>query len=236
MKSNYYRIIKMLMLGTFVIPPYLLTGQDKIPDFKKGSWHTGLTMSITDVNNENIDYLLLEMPNFENAGFSINFLGGYFFADRISSGLRYNYSQREIDFVYDWNEDNSRLQSAYSKHHFIVFLRNYYPLGTNKRFSFFNETDLGIGFGNNLLRHTKSETDVSKSFSEKFTLEFGVKPGISAVLTKGFAFEVAVGLLGLTYSDTDIIREGVEEGHKRKFKFDFDVSLLTLDFGLAYYF
>ncbi len=232
---------KTINLLTLVLPillfPFMgVMGQENEAAFKKGSWHTGLTMNITDASGTNLDYLIVEMPDFGNEGFSVNFLGGYFFADDMSAGLRYNYAKRELDFMYDWNDALSHFQYAQSKHRFIAFLRNYYAIGTNKRFVFFNETDLGAGFGNSLMRHAKNERELSKSFSDEFTLELGVRPGVSVILTKGFAFEVSVGLLGLTYSNKDIIKNGIEEGNKRNFDFDFDISLLALDFGLAYYF
>ncbi len=212
-------------------------GQDQLnPLFEKGTWHTGFTMNLDNTNSENIDNFLFNVGKFENIGIGVNFSGGYFFADDISTGIKYSYLNKEVNAIYDWNEANAHYQSARSNHRMTFFLRNYYPISANKRFSFFNETDLGFGLGSSVSRHTKSEKDITKSFSEEFSLALGVKPGMVVVLTKGFAFEVSVGLLGLTYTNSNITTDEIREGRTDKFNFDFDISLLSLDFGLAYYF
>ncbi|WP_299578906.1 hypothetical protein [uncultured Sunxiuqinia sp.] len=237
-KRKYqYRLTLMLIGVSLLFQTYQVMGQDQTsPMFEKGTWHTGFTMNLNNTSSENLDNLLFNVGKFDNTGFGLNFSGGYFLADDISAGIKYSYQSKEMDAIYEWNEENARYQSAKSNHRMIFFLRNYYPISPNGRFSFFNETDLGVDLGSSVTRHTKSEKDITKSYSEEFSLALGVKPGMAVVLTRGFAFEVSVGLLGLTYTNKNVTTDGVKEGSRDKFNFDFDISLLSLDFGLAYYF
>lgn len=209
---------------------------EKVITFSKGTWHTGLTLSINNEQDDNIDALLLNIVENEKEGFEIDVLGGYFFTDDMSFGFRYSYLKRERNLVYESNGANARLQSARAKNNFTTFLRNYYPISANNRFNFFNETDLGIGFGNSNVRKTKNPDDITKTFTDEFNMNLGVRPGIAIILAKGFAFEMGIDLLGLTYTNTSIRTDGIEKGASSDFSFDFDISLLSLDFGIAYYF
>ncbi len=210
--------------------------EEKVITFSKEMWHTALTMSINDSKDENIDNILLNIVDKQNKGFEINILGGVFLKENLSVGMRYSYLKRDLDVIYKNDENESRYQYARAKHSFTPFLRNYFPISKNNQFSFFNETDVSFGFGNTNSRHTKSANDITKTFSDEFNVSIGVKPGLAVILTKGFAFEISVDLLGLTYANSDVIKDGVRQGNSSDFKFDFDISLLSLDFGLAYYF
>ncbi len=210
--------------------------QEKVVSFSKGTWHTGITLSVENYKDENVDDLLYNVANNNRSGFEINVLGGYFVKENMSVGMQYSYLKRERDLIYELDNTQARLQLAKSRHTITAFIRNYYPISANNRFSFFNETDLSMGFGNSNLRHTKSETDITKTFTEDYNLKLGVRPGIAVILVEGFAFEISLDLLGLTYAHEKDIKDGITEGSRSNFNFDFDISLLSLDFGLAYYF
>ncbi|RSK40271.1 hypothetical protein [Mangrovimonas spongiae] len=231
-KDVYFLLI---VLFTVILDNYA-QDQEKVITFSKGMWHTGITLSIDDSEDENIDNLLYNVIENERNGFEINVLGGYFVKEAMSVGIQYSYLKRERDLIYELDDNEARRQSALSRHTATAFLRNYFPISANNRFNFFNETDLSFGFGNSNFRHTKSDTDITKTFTDEYNLKLGVRPGISVILTKGFAFEVSLDLLGLTYSNEDVTKDGVKEGSRSDFNFDFDISLLSLDFGLAYYF
>jgi len=239
MKNNF-KTNTLVIVFFLVFNSHSLFSQDtndnKVITFSKGTWHTGLTLSINNSNDENIENILINVIDNENNGFEINMLGGYFFKDDMSAGLQYSYSHLERDLKYQNEGEQSRYQSAKSNHFFTAFIRNYFPISSSNRFNFFNQTNLGFGFGNSNIRQTKSINDITKTFTNDFNLRLGVKPSIAVILTKGFAFEIAVDLLGLTYSNSNVTKDGIIEGSSSDFKFDFDISLLSLDFGLAYYF
>lgn len=229
-KYNYLWLIFVFMCGSKIL------AQEKVIEFSKGMWHAGITMSIVDSNDENVDELIYDVIKNHKSGFEINVLGGYFIGDNMSLGLQYSYAKHERDLIYETDETEARRQRASANHTFTAFLRNYYPISSNNRFSFFNETDLSVGFGNSNSRNTKSESEITKTYTDEIDLKLGLRPGIAIILIEGFAFEVSVDLLGLTYSNDKITKDGVNEGSRSDFKFDFDISLLSLDFGLAYYF
>lgn len=216
----------------------LVFGQEveKVVDFEKGAWHVGVTMNIKNENEENVDNIILNVDVDDDDRFEFNVSGGYFVADYMSAGLKYGYLKKERDLQYNSDGEVAHYQSAKSKHVAVAFLRNYFPISANNRFSFFNETDLEFGFGNTLTRHQKSEAEITKTYADEFNVKLGLKPGVAVVLTKGFAFETAIELLGLNYTRNKITKNGVQEGYENNLNFDFDISLLALDFGLAYYF
>lgn len=232
MKKNYSFSFFLLIIffGSYI------SAQEKVIEFSKGMWHTGITLSALDADDENIDNVVYDVVKNQKNGFEANILGGYFIKDNMSVGMQYEYSKSERDLIYETDDGEGRRQVASSNHTITGFLRNYYPITANNRFSFYNETDLSVGFGNSNTRRTKSETDITKTFSDETNFELGLKPGIAVVLIKGFAFEVGVDLLGLNYTNSRITKDGVKEGKSSEFNFDFKISLLSLDFGLAYYF
>lgn len=213
-----------------------LFAQEKPFSFAQNSWHTGITLNILSEDEDDIEGLLFNIDERENTGFAINILGGYFFKENLSVGIQYNYTKKEKDLYYFNNDNASHYQLASTKHTITPFLRNYIPISNDNRFSLFNETDLGFGFGNTLVRHTKSETDITKTYTEEFDFKLGIRPGVNVIIVKGFAFEVAIDLLGLRYTSKNVLKNGINNGTQNNFKFDFDISLLSLDFGLAYYF
>ncbi|MFV0541877.1 MAG: hypothetical protein ACK5MZ_11710 [Aestuariibaculum sp.] len=211
--------------------------KEKVLSFAKGTWHTAVTLSIKDTKDDNIDNLLFKINENKTNSFEVNILGGYFFKDYMSTGMRYSYLKRERNLNYQTDSnDQVRRQYALSRHTFVGFIRNYFPISADNRFNFFNETDLGIGFGNSNLRHTKSETDITKTYTDDYNLKLGIRPGIAIVIVEGFSFEVAVDLLGLNYTHHKETANGTSQGTSSDFNFDFDISLLSLGFGLAYYF
>ncbi len=234
MKNN--NILKILVPLVFFALEGVAQDQEKVVSFSKGTWHTAVTLSIENYKDENVDDLLYNVAENNRSGLEINVLGGYFVKENMSVGMRYSYLKRDRDLTYDLDDSEARLQLASSNHTITTFLRNYYPISANNRFSFFNETDLSFGFSNSNLRHTKSETDITKTFTDGYDLKLGVRPGVSVILTEGFAFEISLDLLGLTYANQKVVKDEVSEGSRSNFNFDFDISLLSLDFGLAYYF
>ncbi|MEL4306479.1 outer membrane beta-barrel protein [Joostella sp. CR20] len=238
MKHNYNKVLFFSTLIALIGFPLLSSAQDEEPviNFSKGKWHTGITLSVNTDDDDDIENILFNISKNEQENFEINFTGGYFVKDNMSIGLQYSYLKHSQDLNYQTDDESPRYQSAKSVHTFTGFLRNYYPVTANHRLNFFNETNLGVGFGNTNTRHTKSEDDITKTFNDEFNLRLGVKPGVAVILTEGFAFEVALKLLGLDYTHSDITTNGIKQGSSSDFKLDFDISLLSLDFGLAYYF
>lgn len=204
--------------------------------FRKGSLHTGFALNIVSSHDDNIENVLLEIVDKTKRSYNFNLYGGYFYKDKQSLGFRYGYEKSETNLSYVKDNEIALVQSAANLHNIEVFQRVYLPLNEKQVFSFFNETDLGFGFGNSIRRNTKSKDDVTKQFTEDFSVRLGLKPGMTVILTKGFAFEASVNLLGLSYARKKIERDDTAVGHQNDFKFNFDISLFTLGFGLGYYF
>lgn len=210
--------------------------QDSVGPFAKGNWHSGITINVDASNDDSLDTVLFDIQKNRDNGFAFTVLGGYFFKDNVSTGFQYEYAHSKVDLVYLKDADTARYRSASVDHLFTLFIRNYIPISNNGRFNFFNETDLGVGVGNAISRHNKSLEDIEKRFTDSYSLRLGIKPGVAIIIIQGFSFETSVDLLGMTYRHRNIEINGAGQGGSSDFKLDFDVSLLSLEFGLAYYF
>ena len=56
-----------------------------------------------------------------------------------------------------------------------------------------------------------------------------------AFVNDHLAVELNVGMLGLKYSQTDQIHNQVETGTRRASQINFNVNILAIGFGVAYY-
>lgn len=204
--------------------------------FKQGNWHTNLTINYGNTKENNQIKLLANVIEKRNLSYGFGFSGGYFFKNYISVGLniKMNRSNQQVDYL----QDADIIQNQNLSQNFVLtpFIRNYIPLTKNNRFSVFNETGISIGYGQTLSRQTKSVDEISKYYDESMIVRFGIKPGINAFIVERFSFEVSVDLIGfeMEYLNSEYGEEQV--GSTTNVSFDFKVDLLSLNFGVAYYF
>lgn len=74
------------------------------------------------------------------------------------------------------------------------------------------------------------------TYSQNYSLELAVEPGLVAFLTDRLAVELNVGIFGINYSWTNQLRNQVTAGHSDSTSAGFMVNLLSLGVGLSYYF
>ena len=219
--------------------PYeLMSGyynQDFKP-FKKRNVYVGLAFSLEDKKQTNTTNILETVIDGERLNYDISLRGGYYTGNYGMAGLNFNYYQRQ--FIGEVFRDPDTLQSnTISRGYaFTPNFRSSVPLTDNERLSFFTEVGLTFGFGNSLRRTTKNLDEVDKTYSSDFNFRVGISPGITFFAMESFAFEIQLNVLGYELQVNDqSVNEG-EESREIRQNVDFNIDILSLNLGLAYYF
>ncbi len=205
----------------------------------KGQWVIGLTGSYSAHVNENYTFTLIE--GIESTGYSIDVspMVSYAFSDNAVAGVRFEYGRSLLDIDsarLEFGDDISikvnsfhTIQSSYT---FMAVARQYIPLGDAKRFALFAEGSLYGGFSRCKFAN---DTPVTGTFTKGYSVGVGIVPGIVAFATNDVAFEVSVGMLGLSYSKSEQVHNQVDEGETSTTFFNFKINLLSIGLGVAFY-
>lgn len=207
----------------------------------KGSWMVGGTVSYSEHEEENLNFLVLK--NVEGLGYTFNVSPyiGYFFKDNVSAGFRFGYNRSYLDmanFELNLGEDfNISLKDLYYlEHQYEVsgFLRTYMPIGKSKIFGLFNEVRLtyGYGVGKN---STGSGTEYDGTFETSHNLQIGIAPGLTAFVTDWSAVEVSVGVMGYNFKWQNQSTNQIETGMRRTSSGNFKINLFSINIGMTFY-
>ena len=219
--------------------PYDLLSSYYNEDFKpfaKKNVYLGLSFSLEDRTLTNTTNLLETIIDGDRLNYDVTLKGGYYTGNYGMVGINFNYFQNK--FVGDVFRDPDTLQSNTINRGFALtpFFRSSVPLTSNERFSFF--TDLGITFGysNSLRRDIKNLDEVDKLYSSNFNFRVGLSPGLTFFVMENFAFEVQLNVLGYELQVRDQTANDEDSSREIRQNVDFNIDLLSLQFGLAYYF
>lgn len=207
----------------------------------KGQWMTGGTVSYSEHDEENLNFLVLK--NVEGLGydFKVSPYVGYFFRDNMAAGVRMAYNRTYLDmgnFELNLGEDfNISLDDVYyleHKYEVAGFLRTYIPVGNSKIFGLFNECRLTYGYSRGK-NSTGSGEKYDGTFETAHNLEIGFAPGLAAFITDWSAVEVSVGVMGFDFKWTDQKTNQVEEGKRRVSSGNFKITLFSINIGMTFY-
>ena len=132
--------------------------------------------------------------------------------------------------------DTVQSQSISRAYNFTPNVRSSVPLTKSERLSFFTEVGLSLGVGNTLTRNTKNLDEIEKIYSDEFNLRLGISPGITFFVIENFAFEVQLDVLGYELNVKNREINDIEESRIVTNNVDFNINILTMKLGLAYYF
>lgn len=110
--------------------------------------------------------------------------------------------------------------------------RQYIPLGQNKRFALFNETSLTLGGGQSRFA---ADSPIRGTYETNFSASIGISPGLVAFATNNVAFEVNVGVMGLSYTRTRQVHNQVTVGKRTSSQMNFKVNILSIGLGISLY-
>lgn len=210
---------------------------------EKGQWTVGAAASYSAHSNENYDLVLVDNINSMGYNFDVSAMFAYAFSNNNSVGARISYDRsllRVDSATLGFGDEDSggvslTMDDCYLLNHSytaMAIMRQYIPLGSSKRFALFNEIRLSGGGSQSKFSY---DSPVQGTYSTTKEVALNFAPGITAFISNRFAFEVNVGAMGLSYTQTDQVHNQVETGQTTTNMFNFKINLLSLGFGIAYY-
>ena len=242
------RLNKILLLLLFAAATFDVAAQrydrgfERNPStfIEKGTWMVGGTVAYSTHRNDNYRFFIIEDINSNGYRFSLSPGFCYMVRDNMGVGMRFSYGRKllkvdsasvSIDQTQINVKDYYTLSHDYSM---IAIYRNYIPLGDSKRFALYNEVQFSLGGGQAKLIDGHG-TSIVGTYEKTKLASIGLSPGMIAFVNDHLAVELNVGMLGLKYSQTDQIHNQVETGTRRASQINFNVNILAIGFGVAYY-
>lgn len=250
------RMFKQFMLAFIFVYPFIASAQEEenkdkaytpyellssyygqqFHPFKKSNIYMGLAFSVEDKKLENTDYLVKEVINGNKNNFDIEMKGGYYIGNYTMIGLTCDYFQKKFTGDVFQNSDTIQSNSITRGFSFTPYIRPSFPLTANERLSFYTEIGLTYGHSTTLDRDITNFDEITKTCETINDLEIGISPGVTFFAMENFAFEVKLNVLGYSLKVTDTEINNTEHSRKIRHNVDFNLNLLSLDMGLAYYF
>lgn len=209
---------------------------------EKGQMMVGFSGSYSTHTNDNYSLVVIDNIVSNGYNFSVSSMFAYSFAANNAFGGRISYNRdllRVDSSVIAFGEGDSGVNLAMDdcyllshSYSVMVILRQYIPIGKNKRFALFNEIQLEGGGS-----QSKYTYDLPVQGTYSTTTEFAINfaPGVTAFASNHFAIEINVGAMGFSYSKTKELHNQVSEGDFTTNLFNFKVNILSINLGVTYY-
>lgn len=207
----------------------------------KGQWITGVSFSYTQSTQNDYRFLIVQNINADTYSFKVSPMLAYAFRDDMAAGLKFSYTRslaklESLDLVLD-SETSMNLDHIYSLAHnyyATAFFRNYFSLGSSRRFGFFNEIQLELGGGQSKLTRGVSD-DLTGTYETNFSLDIGIVPGLMVFLSNWSAMEVNIGVLGFSYHNTHSVNDRIYHSRRHSKSANFRINLFSITFGTTFY-
>lgn len=206
----------------------------------KKQWIMGLTLSHGEFDGKDNNLLIFVKDfNFKGNITTLNPFIGYFIKDNECIGIKLGYSHLsanldnlsiDIDEDMQFNLSNMRyLGETFSA---SIFHRAYIGIDRNKRFGFFNETELAFSSGSNrFVRGTDEKLRNTKTTTSEIKL--GLNPGFCVFIMNNISTSVSFGVAGLRYGTIKQTTNNVETGSRRSSGADFKLNLFNINIGMC---
>ena len=207
----------------------------------KGSWVAGGTLRYSQHRNDDYNLLVISDINSEGYNMAVNAKGLYALKDNIAAGLKFSYNRGMLDLasadlaiatIQMSAKDCYQINHKYSA--YGVF-RAYIPFTGVKRLALFADLMLGGSFKQGKA-YNGSGAYFMGSYTQAYSLDLAVDPGIVAFLTDRVAIEMNVGIFGVSYRWNNQLHNQVSNGHMGSSSAGFMINLLSIGVGVSYYF
>lgn len=214
---------------------------EQISFIPKGLWITGVSVSYSQSNQDNYQFLVIENLSGDTYTFKVSPMLMFAFKDNLAAGGRVGYSRQRtrlnsadivLDSETEYNIDN--LYSISHSYYGMASFRQYLSLGSNTRFGLFNEVQLQIGGGQAKICSGSGES-LTGTYERNFDMNIGVAPGLIVFLNNYSALEVNVGVLGFDYRKTRSVTDQIYVANRTASSANFRINLFSITFGVAFY-
>lgn len=207
----------------------------------KGQWIAGVSISYSQSNQNDYQFLILQGISGDTYSFKVSPMVGYAFGNDVAVGAKFGYTRQltkleKADVVID-SETSFTADHLYSLSHNYygtAFLRNYFSLGSSRRFGLFNEIQLQLGGGQSKITTGVSD-ELTGAYERNFSLDVGIVPGLAVFLSDYSAIEVNIGVLGFSYTNTKTINDQIYVSRRKSKSANFRINLFSITFGVAFY-
>lgn len=216
-------------------------GLEQISFIPKGQWITGVSVSFSQSNQKNYQFLIVESINGDTYTFKVSPMLLYCFQDNLAAGGKFAYTRSRtrldnatvvIDSEADYNVEN--LYSISQNYSAMAVFRNYISFGRSRRFGLFNEVQLQIGGGESKIANGRGK-DLTGTFERSWDVNVGLAPGLIMFLNNYSAIEVNVGVLGFSYNHTKAVTDQIYDASRYGKSARFKINLFSITFGVAFY-
>lgn len=214
----------------------------------RGDWSLGGTLSAKSNSLTDIDLLIADVEKFDQRAFNLRLEGSYFIMENMSVGLGLQFGEDEAELAVNLlNNSYKREIRRFNRGYGVQgFVKNYIPASANNVFYITNQTELFYGYNNG-----PSETYVSdileRKYSAQHSMGLSIRPGILIFFTENFAFDINMGVLGLSFSKEDVNytyppnnlppeSERKKDSRNTSTDLNLKFDLLRIGFGFSYYF
>lgn len=204
--------------------------------FKKHSFYTGLAVSLSDRSLNNVNQLIQNVIEGNDLSYQVIFKGGFFTGDYAMVGLDFEYKEEKFEGTVFRQPDTLQSNSISRLYSLTPNVRSTVPLTENERLSFFTILGVAVGLGNSLTRNTKNLDEIEKVYTDEFNMRIGISPGVTFFAIENFALEIQLDVLGYELRVRKSEINGVEQSKDVRNNIDFNIDILSLKLGLAYYF
>lgn len=240
------RLIALAALLLAVFTPVLAQehftrGIESISFVPKGQWITGVSVSYSQSDQDNYQFLIFEKISGDTYTFKVSPMLMYAFSNNLAAGGRLAYTRQRTrldraDVVLD-SETSYDIDNLYSISHSFygtAAFRQYLSLGRTTRFGLFNEVQLQVGGGQSKICSGSGE-DLTGTYERSFDFNVGLAPGLIVFLNNYSALEVNVGVLGFNYKKVRSVTDQIYVAHRSNSSANFKINLFSITFGVAFY-
>ena len=214
---------------------------DGITFIPKGQWITGVSVSYTQSDQDNYQFLIIENLSGDTYSFKLSPMLMYSFKDDMAAGARFAYSRSltrlntaSLVIGEDLGYDVDNLYSLSHTFYSTALFRNYFSLGRSTRFGLFNEVEIQYGYGQSKLASGTGK-ELSGTYQTTNSVSIGLTPGVAVFLNNYSAIEVNIGVLGFNYSKSNAVTDQIYVGSMHTSSANFRINLFSITFGVVFY-
>lgn len=223
----------------FFISVNLLKAQETSftrPNYDQGYIFFGATGGASLRESENENALIVNINEQQKKGYNFLVTGGYFIKPNLALGGAVQYDESRLNKITeDADGIISNIREAGSIVTSSAYTKFFIPLSPSKRFNLYSIAGFGW-VADRYAVESFSQNILTRTYTNKNTIQLGLSPGIQVFVIDGFATEVGVNVAGFSGSSKKVTVNGDDSSTVNTFDLDLKINILTLNISFYYYF